>query len=349
MYNEAELVHWMRNRDAMKLIPASVDIDLTNICNQDCFYCNSAVWREQAPVQKKSHNYIELLDKLSTWRVHTPNSYGTLHTITYPGGGEPTVLKGFEEVIEYTIDLRFLTSITTNGSKLDKLFDMDINKLKKIGWIGIDIDAGDEDTYEKIRRSLVKGGLFYRVKDNAKTLVEMGVNVDLKILLNEYNDNPKAIENIFAYCKEVGARQLFFRPVILNHDSSNSGGEEIHIITEETLKFIESMSQKYAVRYKVNMSKYEPRNYKKCHQMYHFPVFCAEGGIYTCCENKGNPDFKIGSWLEGDFRDIWMEERHNQIYESIDVTKCMPCRPNQANINIQNVINDDTKIETLYK
>ena len=151
MYQYAELVHWMNNKDSKKILPAQVDIDLTNVCNQDCYYCNSADFRKERPVQKKYTEYIALLDKLATWRSHSPNSFGTTHTITYPGGGEPTVLTGYEHVIEHTIDHGFLTSITTNGSNLDKLLDsIVVEKLQKIAWIGIDIDAGTEDLYEQI-------------------------------------------------------------------------------------------------------------------------------------------------------------------------------------------------------
>lgn len=52
MYQYAELAHWMQNKDAMKILPAQVDIDMTNVCNQDCFYCNSAEFRLNEPVQK---------------------------------------------------------------------------------------------------------------------------------------------------------------------------------------------------------------------------------------------------------------------------------------------------------
>ena len=172
MYQYAELVHWMQNRDSMKILPAQVDIDLTNVCNQDCYYCNSAEFRKQKPVQKKYTEYIELLDKLGSWRQHTARSYGTTHTVTYPGGGEPTVLTGYEHVIEHTIDLGFLTSITTNGSNLDKLLDsVAVEKLRKIAWIGIDIDAGTQDLYESIRRSLTAKSLFPKVIDNATELI----------------------------------------------------------------------------------------------------------------------------------------------------------------------------------
>ena len=341
MYHTAELVHWMQNRDTKAILPAQVDIDLTNICNQDCYYCNSADHRSAAPVQKKYTEYINLLDKLSTWRSHTPNSYGTTHTITYPGGGEPTVLSGYEHVIEHTIDLGFLTSITTNGSKLDRLLDsVPVSKLQKLAWIGIDIDAGTEELYEKIRRSLTSKSLFSRVKENAQELIAAGINVDFKCLINPYNDNQQAINDLFDYVKKVCGRMLYFRPVIYNNQA--------HVITEELKSFIKQASDRTSIPYWINENKTQPRQYKRCHQMYHFPVFCAEGYIYICCDNKGNPQFSIGRWDQGDFRDLWLSQRHHDIYDKTNVTLCKPCRPNSTNNDIQSILDNPKTIEQLY-
>lgn len=341
MYQYAELVHWMQNKDSMKILPAQVDIDLTNVCNQDCYYCNSAEFRKVEPVQKKYIEYIALLDKLAGWRAHTPNSYGTTHTITYPGGGEPTVLIGYEHVIEHTIDLGFLTSITTNGSNLDKLLDsIVVEKLQKISWIGIDIDAGTEDLYEQIRRSLTAKSLFSRVVDNAKELVKAGVNVDFKCLLNPLNDNPEAMNDLFKLVKQIGGRMIYFRPVIVDGQA--------HPITDATITMLDSISERYKLPYWANTNKTLPRNYKKCHQMFHFPVFCANGKIYVCCEGKGNPQFELGAWDSGDFRDLWLNERHYDIYNKTRVEFCQPCRPNISNIQIQDILNNPKKIETLY-
>lgn len=341
MYQYAELVHWMQNKDNKKILPAQVDIDLTNICNQDCFYCNSAEFRKEKPVQKKYTEYIALLDKLASWRAHSSNSYGTTHTITYPGGGEPTVLTGYEHVIEHTIDHGFLTSITTNGSNLDKLLDsMAVEKLRKIAWIGIDIDAGTETLYEKIRRSLTAKSLFTKVVDNARELIEAGANVDFKCLLNPLNDNDEAMNDLFGLVKQLKGRALYFRPVIINNQA--------YEITEQTLARLERLSREYQLPHYVNINKTLPRNYKKCHQMFHFPVFCADGKIYICCEGKGNPQFELGAWDSGDFRDIWLNERHYEIYDKTRVEFCQPCRPNISNIKIQDILNDPKTIEALY-
>jgi sulfatase maturation enzyme AslB (radical SAM superfamily) len=341
MYQFAELVHWMKNQDSMGILPAQVDIDLTNVCNQDCYYCNSAEFRAREPVQKKYTEYIDLLDKLAGWRAHSPRSYGTTHTITYPGGGEPTVLVGYEKVIEHTIDLGFLGSITTNGSNLDRLLDtVHVDKLRKLAWIGIDIDAGTESLYEEIRRSLTSKSLFTKVCDNAKALIEAGVNVDFKCLINPLNDNYQALDDLFALVKRLGGRMLYFRPVIVNNQA--------HVLTDATLTMLEHLGQKHNVKYWVNTNKTLPRTYKKCHQMFHFPVFCANGKIYVCCEGKGDPQFELGSWDSGDFRDLWLGARHQEIYSRTNVGLCRPCRPNVNNIEIQKILDDPKRLETMY-
>lgn len=341
MYQFAEVAHWMQNQDSMKILPAQVDIDLTNVCNQDCYYCNSAEFRARVPVQKKYTEYIDLLDKLATWRSHTPNSYGTTHTITYPGGGEPTVLIDYEKVIEHTIDLGFLTSITTNGSNLDTLLNnVAVEKLRKIAWIGIDIDAGTEDLYEEIRRSLTSKSLFTKVKDNARELINAGVNVDFKCLINPLNDNIDAMRNLFKLVKELNGRSLYFRPVIVEGVA--------HPITNETLAMLETLSKEIGLPHVVNTNKTTPRTYKKCHQMFHFPVFCADGKIYLCCEGKGNPQFELGSWDTGDFRDLWLGPRHYEVYNKTRVEFCQPCRPNINNIQIQRILDNPKQIENLY-
>jgi radical SAM protein with 4Fe4S-binding SPASM domain len=81
--------------------------------------------------------------------------------------------------------------------------------------------------------------------------------------------------------------------------------------------------------------------------MYLFPVFCPDGKIYACCENKGNPSFAIGDWLGQDFRDSWLSQRQHDVYNNINTNFCHPCRSNNHNIEIQNVIDNPELLERL--
>jgi hypothetical protein len=140
--------------------------------------------------------------------------------------------------------------------------------------------------------------------------------------------------------KQLNGRSLYFRPVIINGVA--------HPITVDTLNMLEGLANKFEIYHVVNTNKTIPRNYKKCHQMFHFPVFCADGKIYICCEGKGNPQFELTDWDKNDFRDSWLNQRHYEIYNKTRVEFCQPCRPNISNIKIQNILDDPKKIESLY-
>lgn len=341
MYQNAQIVHWMRHQKTHIIMPVHADIDLTNICNQSCFYCNSAEFRRNKPVQKKYTDYIKLIDQMATWRSYKPNSYGSLHTLSFPGGGEPTILNGYEKVLEHAIDSGFLISITTNGTKLERLLEeVHVDKIKQMAWIGIDIDAGNESMYEKIRKSLTTTSYFDKVIYNAKSLVNMGAKVDFKILLFDENSTLNELTSMFEVAKKVNVRMLYFRPMIINNN--------IFPLTDEILRILDQLSKKYMIPYKINVNKSLPRNYNRCHQMFQFPVFAADGEVYVCCENRGNSNFSLGSWYENDFRDLWLSEKHYDIYNRINTKLCQPCRPNSNNIEIQKIMDDPSQMEKLF-
>jgi hydroxylamine reductase (hybrid-cluster protein) len=80
--------------------------------------------------------------------------------------------------------------------------------------------------------------------------------------------------------------------------------------------------------------------------MFQFPVFCADGKIYTCCENKGNPNFAIGNWDQDDFRDIWLKDRHMEVYNT---TNTNSHNNNTFNINFYGEATDTHILEKQLK
>ena len=73
----------LTGRTFLPVLPNHIDIDLTNVCNQDCFYCNSADFRAKYLVSGSKNDYLDLLDKLASWRKHTPKSIGSIRPVSY--------------------------------------------------------------------------------------------------------------------------------------------------------------------------------------------------------------------------------------------------------------------------
>jgi hypothetical protein len=140
---------------------------------------------------------------------------------------------------------------------------------------------------------------------------------------------------LFTYVNEIKGRMLYFRPVI--------HGGQAYVISPDIKIWIKHASGRTGIPYWINENKTQPRQYKRCHQLYHFPVFCADGSIYLCCDNKGNPNFGLGRWDQDDFRDLWMQQRHHDIYNKTNVSLCQPCRPNVTNNAIQDILDNPKK------
>jgi len=170
------------------------------------------------PSKAKFKDFIKLIDNLKSWPLNS-NLEGRVNTICFVGGGEPTVFKGYEKIMEYAIKNNFLVSLITNGINLDKLINIDTSILNKIAWIGVDIDAGSQWLYNKIRKPKTSGN-FYKVGQNITNLVKLGVNIDLKVLLIEENSNKEAIDDILKFTQDSKARMVYFRLANINFKGS---------------------------------------------------------------------------------------------------------------------------------
>ena len=335
-----DLSNYLCGVTSLPVLPSAIDIDLTNVCNQDCFYCNSSDFRAKYLTTPAKDKFIKLIDQLSTWREHTPLSVGTVRSINFTGGGEPTVHPYYHKLVEYAIDKGFLVTIITNGSKLHKLANyLPREKANKIIWIGVDVDSGIDKTYEEIRKSMTTYDLLPRVKENVKLAVKAGINVDLKALLMEQNTTDQELYGLFNLVKETGARSLHIRPLF------DLKTKKLFDVTDALKKKIHEISIETDVKYRLPENRKEPRTYTKCHQMFLYTIMAANGDINVCCESRGDRTFTIGNWMIEDVRDIWMKDKHLKIYNSINTMKCAPCKPNKINNIIQKDIENNQLLE----
>lgn len=330
MHLSYELAQWLESKSDIQFLPWQIDLDLTNVCNQDCFYCNTSSFRAEKPVTKTFEEYSTLISQLERWNNSGDIKRGRLQNIIISGGGEPTIFPKYDRLVEQIIDAGFIPAMNTNGTKLDRILSVSPEKLKRFAYIGLDIDSGVPETYELIRRSKSKISPYTKVKNTASKLCSYGIPVDIKALLNEHNTSELEIESLFAYAKEVGARSVHLRPVVIEN--------KVFTLSPEVIQCIDKNSAKYSVPVSLSLGRFEARDYKKCHQVFLFPSFCADGNIYLCCEYKGRPDLVLGKWTDSNWQDMWCSEKHKEIYQRFNAALCKPCRPNWINNEIQHEI-----------
>jgi radical SAM protein with 4Fe4S-binding SPASM domain len=283
-------------------------------------------WRKEAEVTATEHDYYRLLDELRG-----------IPAIVFGGGGEPTLFEGYERIIDGAIDRGFLASLTTNGTKLDKLLSID--NLRKISWIGVDMDAGTKELYNEIRRPVDEND-FDIVSDYVDLLVRAGATVDMKVLLHDKNDNPTAIGDIFKHAKKLGVRMVYLRPAV--YDS------EIYDVSLHTHEDIRKCSDFLSLPYRLNLKRTIKRTYDKCYAMYLMPAFMPDGDVYLCCEGLHKRKFKLYNWLNDYFKNHWNNEKHREIFESVDLDECRACRAITHNVEIEKILRNRKGLEDLF-
>ncbi|HPG30596.1 MAG TPA: radical SAM protein, partial [bacterium] len=113
--------------------PISVELSLTNICNQNCVWCSDYELRNRLPGVLKKEIVFKLIDDLKS---------GGTKGITIEGGGEPTLHPDFCEIVEYIVKSGMSVGMITNGTNLNYG-----NLIDKFEWIRVSLDASDREEY----------------------------------------------------------------------------------------------------------------------------------------------------------------------------------------------------------
>lgn len=125
-------------------LPRAVNWHLWTRCNYKCSYCFATF--EDLP--KKSY-----LDKQDSFKMLNDLVEFGASKITFVGG-EPMLHPFLDELLDEAKKLKLTTCIVSNGSRITKKF-LDGNR-QNIDWIGLSIDASNDELHSKLGRGLNK-------------------------------------------------------------------------------------------------------------------------------------------------------------------------------------------------
>lgn len=186
--------------------PIRLDLELDNTCNLECIMCNGNHSSSIRKNREKQPKYITPYDN---------NFYNELFTILphvkridfY--GGEPFLIKGYFKILDFVkqnnLDINFYlqTNGTVYNSKIESYIkEMDID-------IGISMDAGTKDLFEKIRVN----AQFDRVVANATKINKIleSKNKTLTISSVVMGKNILDLHNIVNFANHLNAKIYFHK------------------------------------------------------------------------------------------------------------------------------------------
>jgi radical SAM protein with 4Fe4S-binding SPASM domain len=311
-------------------IPINLEINLTNRCNHRCGWCTYGYLH---------NNQDELEVSVVEGLLKTARAMG-VKSVTWTGGGEPTLHPHFEQLISSAASFGFKQGLNTNGNRLSEPV-MDI-LARSFSYVRFSVDAGQTDTHDYCHG--VKDQ-FCTIVDNIRHLCETRNEIGSKLivgysfLIDESNvdDIPLATNRAL----QLGVDYIQFKPVVHYNASNERFGDAV--FEEKIKRYLSAASSCRTDRFRVLVlkNKFENikleqsnygRTYTECVGCRVIASVGANGAVDICCAFKGRDQWSIGNVNNQSFAAIWNSARMQEIVNRIDVSKCPPlCKSDEIN------------------
>jgi len=327
---------------AKSIYPIYMEVSPIGACNHRCTFC---------AVDYLGYNPVKLDFDIMKKRLPEMGKLG-VKSIMYAGEGEPLLYKQISELTEITKQSGIDVSFTTNGTILPK--DFLERALPNTSWIKASINAGVEDTYNKIHQC--KKGDFHKVINNLKSMVDYRKNHNLDVVLGAQSmllpENVDEIDELARVCRdEIGLDYLVIKPYSQHMFSLTHKYESVDYIKYASYekKFTDMSSDNFQVIFRgYTMKKYIAGNEQRYKECYATPILwayvMANGRVFSCSAFLSDDRFNLGNIHDNSFQEIWEGEKRKSNFEfvrkDLDISECrLNCRMDEVNRFIDSVDN----------
>ncbi len=184
----------------------NVEIFHWNQCNCACVYCGNRNETHLKITEKKSKS--EFVDLYKILKSFIKEGYFAQNVNVSFVGGEPTLLKEFNDILKLFMKQNYKMHILTNGILYEKLFAKSL-KINKENYMTISLDCGCSETFKKLKKVDKFDDVIKNIKRYIKDSKENSKNLIIKyILIESLNDNEEEIIKWLELCKNLGVGTL---------------------------------------------------------------------------------------------------------------------------------------------
>ena len=336
-----------------KVDPINIEIDPSNACNHSCPFCISGHLHLSKYKGTEFFNR-QMMKKEILIQLAKDLSKTKTKSISFTGGGEPTMNPHLKEAIDY---LKKNSSIEmgmfTNGSMFSR-FNLFETIVTSLTWVRISLDSGISENYDKLRVTNSSNN-FNVVISNIKKLIEykkrfnsdITIGVGFVVTKDNYNEI-LAFADLF---KDIDVDYCQYKPEIIQVERNLSDSKKDQIpaefwankvinLLDEASKILGNKFQCNSYKLKdliVHKDKQYGREYKQCIGSQFQPCIGADGEVYVCTSHRGHKERSYGNLKDRSFNEIWsdMSKRRcvmNQIENKEKFSMCSQlCKPHESN------------------
>ena len=339
-YSELKAAWHLDKIEAMRrgyqVVPAQVQVILSDLCNQDCHFCayrmsggfSSEQFGEgenRNPNRKiPTKKALEILDDCASLGVKS---------VQFTGGGEPTVHPDHLLLFGRAQRLGMETALVTNGVLFRPGWESVLPKMK---WVRVSIDAANEQQYAAVRR--VKPEFYetalLHVEQLASEIKNQGTDcylgVGYVITRENWADAYAGVRRI----RETGAASVRLSAMFSTEGAAYYEGVE-HAIRAEIEKIKTLATPEFAVvdlfgDRIADLVQHAP-DYDFCgYQQFNMFV----GGnlkVYRCCTTAYTRHGEVGDLTNQSLASWFYSEQKRDAYGTFNARTCHDCQFNRQN------------------
>lgn len=355
IYSNDKMSWWLVREGKLPDIPKQVELIISDLCNESCTFC---AFRLEGYTNENFAKGAEL----SKYGVNNPKRMipreralslideikraGVLG-LQLTGGGEVTVHPHHEEIMEHALEVGLECALVSNGLRWsDKLIN-DI--LPRFKWVRVSIDAGDAETYSRMRRTPLSS--FKSVVKNtrafANALKAQGSNCILGVGFVITPDNWREIIDGVRVAKSTGATYVrmsaFFNPddakpfesfwreakdlIIAAKQEFEDSTFKVHDLFGDRLQDLND----------------GPPDFETCSYQYFTHFIGGDLKPFRCCVVSYSDHGHIagGDYSKMAFDEFWNSEARKKDMENFRATTCIRCQFSEKNRRMQYLLNKE--------
>lgn len=256
-----------------------------------------------------------------------------VQAVQFTGGGEPTLHKGFEQVVRRVLDRGMEFALVSNGVRITP----ELAKLiVRASWVRISLDAATEETYTAVRRvhkshwqkALAAVGNLRAARDAQKTDCVIGVGFVVT------PDNWHEVRQAAMLAEDLGADNIRISAQFSNEDERLFAS--FHSDAATMCKAAEELSDEHFTVYNRFGDRLEDLRLKQpedklCGYQFFTTYIGADLQVYRCCGYAYNDRGHIGDLRNQSFKDFWLSQARLDDQLNFDARGCERCQFRRIN------------------
>jgi GTP 3',8-cyclase len=319
--------------------PVNVEIDLSNRCSLGCEWCHFGYTHTRGPLagtREKPNEAMpggDLMDFYLAQNIINDLTAAQVRSITWTGGGEPTLHPRFDDVIRYAARFPIDQGLYTHGGHIDAERAALLKAALK--WVYVSLDCPDRETYKREKGVDRFEFACQGVRNLAAAAGAATVGVGFLIHAGNYQHAYRMHD----LAMSLGADYAQFRPAvfydILDPDHAMSSTAWI----DDALQALSGLGKQPGVivdtdRFTMYRD-WHGHGYQTCYWAGLQTCITPDGSVWTCVNKREHAAAWLGNLTQDNFYAIWSEHGGAK---QVDETCRVLCRGHVPNVALSEML-----------